>query len=217
MGNITVVLSYKGNGMFAVQPDSIAKDLRISVIVRGEKHDFTFYSKIFLGNYGKNVYQGLIMDSIPIAVYTAEFKKGDSVGILMDGKYKGFKFPRKVKITEPSSDMLEDWGSISLKWEGDAGGYILRVYAFTLMDQRDFLRFVRDNRFNLDLSDMYGNGFLALHICPVNGNNEKFRRIFVLGECDESVIIVGDPSVWEGEKPEPPWKSDEVMWYLLTF
>jgi hypothetical protein len=38
-----------------------------------------------------------------------------------------------------------------------------------------------------------------------------------VGGCAEKVFLVGDTTVWEGEKPTPPWRKDAIMWHLLEF
>ncbi len=217
-GNLTIVLSYNGNGIFAVQPDTIAKGLKVSVISRGEERDFKFYSKVFLGSYGEGSFGQIVMDSLPIAVYNAEFKTSDSVGIRIFNEFESLKFPKDVKLVSPKDSIFSDWENIELVWEGNAKQYILRIYAFTLMDQIDQLKFVNDNNFKVELSGLYGDGFFAIQICPVNSlSGKRNLKIFALGKCLEKVFLVGDASVWGGEKPSPPWKKDEVMWYLLAY
>lgn len=217
-GNLTIVLSYDGNGIFAAQPDTIAKGLKVSVISRGEERDFKFYSKVFLGSYGGNPMGQIVMDSLPLAIYNTEFKTNDSVGIKILNEFKSLRFPKDIKLIEPKDSIFPDWKNVELIWEGSAKQYILRIYAFTLMDQMDQLKFVDGNNFNVDLSGLYGDGFFAVQICPVNSLSAKRNlKIFALGKCIEKVFIVGDVSVWGGEKPSPPWKKDEVMWYLLVY
>ncbi|MEO0139864.1 MAG: hypothetical protein ABIL16_00820 [candidate division WOR-3 bacterium] len=217
-GNMVVVLSRDGNGLCAFQPDTIGKKIRVSVISKGEERTFEYHSRVFLGTYGTNYTQNLVMDSTPISVYTSKFKTGDTVEVLISKNRFLLTFPECNKILEPLGDFLPDWGEVDIKWMGRAEEYIFRVYAFTMMEQRDLLKLVKGQSVSLDLSDLYGDGFLAFQICPINGfeKNRSFK-VYALGDCKEKVLIVGDTTVWGGEKPTPPWKKDEVMWYLLNF
>lgn len=217
-GKMVVVLSRDGDGLCAFQPDTIGKRIKVSVVSRGEERTFEYHSRVFFGTYRTNYTYNLFMDSTPISIYTSKFKTNDTVEVLISNNRLILTFPKCDKILKPTGNFLHDWGEVNINWMGNAEEYILRVYAFTIMEQKDFLKVVKGQSVNFDLSDLYGDGFFAFQICPINGfEMHKNFKVYAIGTCKEKVLLVGDTTVWDGEMPTPPWRKDEIMWYLLNF
>ncbi len=215
---LVVVISYDGRGLSAITPDSAFKYVKVSVLTDYGERDFKFKKTVHFGVLSER--GTYVVNPEDVGVLEAKFK-GDlgRVRIKVHEKVKEMRMPPPVRITHPSAD-FNTWDSVKVKWKGKADYYIVRVYAFTSMHQKDEMGFVKRNGTVFDLSTLYGNGFVAVQVCPVNGspvNREQNIKVFAISKCDERVFIVGDTSVWGGERPSPPWKDDDVLWYLLTF
>ncbi|NPA79879.1 MAG: hypothetical protein GXO29_02355 [Thermotogae bacterium] len=215
---IVVVISADGKGLSAVIPDTVVPLVKVSILTDYGRRDFAFSKSVHFGyvDYNTNSY---MMDPRAVAILEADVEGPlYEARLRINRSLKKLRVPDSTEILKPDSN-LQDWDSLRVVWRGSAKRYILRMYAFTAMYQKDELVLVDSTSYTFDLGYMYGNGFVSVEICPVDGSppdsNEKVK-VFVLGECRRRTILVGDPSVWEGETPEPPWNDDDLLWYLLT-
>ena len=211
--NILIILSKDGNGICAVRGDR-PDSFRVSIISKGKEGEISFQSKVFMGEQGSLGWT--VRDTTPIYIFRANFESSDSVELRLFDKKILIAFPECAQISEPENDNFPDWESLKFSWICNAREYIVRLYAFTMMEQRDIIKFVRGNSISFDLSGMYGDGFFAIQVCPIN-SYKKGLKVFAVGGCAEKVSLVGDTTVWEGEKPTPPWRKDAIMWHLLEF
>ncbi len=213
MGNIVVILSKDGDGICAIRSDT-SDNVKISVISRGKSGEIFFYSKVLMG---EEIGLGWkVKDTVPINVFRVKFESSEAVDLRILDKRIIVNFPECAQISEPKQTSFLDWGKVRFSWVCDAKKYIIRFYAFTMMDQRDIIKFVEGNEISFDLSGMYGDGFFALQVCPVNSYKSGLS-VYAIGGCTEKVILVGDTSVWEGENPTLPHNKEIFMWYLLQF
>jgi hypothetical protein len=211
--NLVVILSRDGDGICALRGDTLDK-VRISVISKGKEGEISFWSKVFMGEQG--VVGWTIRDTIPISIFKVKFESSDTVELGLFDKKLVICFPECAQISEPKEINFPDWSNVKFSWSCNAKEYIVRLYAFTLMEQRDIVKVLKENSISFDLSSMYGDGFFALQVCPIN-SIRRGLKVFAVGGCTERVFLVGDTSVWEGERPDPPWRKDVFMWHLLEF
>lgn len=214
---IVVVVSYDGKGLSAVEPDTAAKVVRISLIGDYGESEFHFSKSVHFGRLDEGT-GSYVMDPKMVAILEADVGgKLSEANLKISRKLKSIKIPSGVRLLKPDSD-LPDWDTITVRWEGKARMYVVRLYAFTMMTQKDDIVLVDSTSYTFDLSSLYGNGFLSVKVCPLGGSDprsEERVKVFALGRCITRTFIVGDPKVWEGETPSPPWNGDDLLWYLL--
>lgn len=211
------MVSHDGKGLSAISPDTAAGMVRISLMGDRGRSDFRLTKRVHFGRYDENT-GSYVMDPKMVAILEANVGREVSrVKLRVERMVKALKVPGDVRIVEPSSN-LPDWGEVSVRWEGRARRYLLRLYAFTMMDQKDEIVLADSTHYVFDLGNFYGDGFLSVAVCPIEGSDPRKReriKVYALGRCVSRTILVGDTSVWEGEMPEPPWNEDDLLWYLL--
>ncbi len=214
---IVVVISYDGKGLSAVEPDTAAKVVKISLIGDYGESEFHFSKSVHFGEIDEST-GSYTMDPKMVAILEADVgRELSKASLKVSRMLKSIKVPGSVKLLKPNSD-LPDWDTITVRWEGKAKMYAIRLYAFTMMVQKDEIAIVDSTSYTFDLSNLYGDGFFSVRICPIGGSDPSAKekvKVFALGRCITKTFIVGNPEVWEGETPSPPWNGDDLLWYLL--
>ncbi|NPB04119.1 MAG: hypothetical protein GXO39_06880 [Thermotogae bacterium] len=213
-----MVVSYDGKGLGAVRPDTVVGKLRISMLTDYGEEEFSFKRSVHFGTLvmGSNAY---VMDPDAVAILETEIGKPlKEAKLRVHHVIKKLKMPPKVSMLEPSKD-LPDWDALRVTWRGSSSRYVVRLYAFTMMYQKDEMVLVDSTAYIFDLGSFYGDGFLSVMVCPVEGDPPTSKRrikVFAVGKCASHTLIVGNAEVWGDERPTPPWNEDDILWYLLT-
>ncbi len=214
---IVVVVSYDGKGLSAVEPDTAAKVVKISLIGDYGEREFHFSKSVHFGEIDRST-GSYTMDPKMVAILEADVGRNLSKASLKVSRMlRSIRIPPAVRLLKPNAN-LTDWGEVTVEWEGGAKMYAVRLYAFTMMVQKDEIVLVDSTSYTFDLSSLYGNGFVSVRVCPIGGSDPNTReriKVFALGRCVTKTFLVGDPKAWEGETPSPPWNGDDLLWYLL--